>query len=435
MAREAQAPGAFDLTPIQGWFVDRAEQNTPLLRAAREGPWGEDDPSWRQFGRELAARLYTRDKLAPLDNPDPRLGALHAQLSELSEWQALQGALQQRDDPTEVGNAAADLLKGITALAEQDNLRRVNLSGFEGERIGAAMVDACRNAAQRSLDEGERMAGMGWGNDATQPGRNADQRRALLKRMDRSPRLKAILALAGRMRFAARAAASRRVQSGVGMTFGIEQGADVSRLLPIEQGYLTSDDPDLEILGLAHLAQRQALQYRMVVRPPVQGGPIVVLLDVSGSMQGESEVWAKAVFIGLLELAQEKKRPVHLVAFNGGVVGQWRFAPGERDFDKLIDTMGVACKGGTNFHEPMARGIKCIEGEQTMRDADVVMITDGAADVNGIVEMLDGCSVGVRCFGIVIGASTERLDVFCSKTWGLEDLTVEAASRLFDAVV
>jgi len=97
--------------------------------------------------------------------------------------------------------------------------------------------------------------------------------------------------------------------------------------------------------------------------------------------------------------------------------------------------MGVACKGGTNFHEPMARGIKCIEGEQTMRDADVVMITDGAADVNGIVEMLDGCSVGVRCFGIVIGASTERLDVFCSKTWGLEDLTVEAASRLFDAVV
>lgn len=435
MARRSNAVGAFDLSPVQQWFVDRAERETGLLRAGRDGPWGENDPDWRQFGHELAARLYTRDKLTPHQNPNPRLGALHEQLSALSEWRALQGALQQRDDPVEVGNAAATIMQGIAALAERGTSRRVDLSGFEDTQLGGAMVDACREATQRSLDEGERMAGIGWGTDAAEPGHNADQRRALLRRMDRSPVLKDVLRLAGRMRFAARACISRKPRRGVGAVYGIERGSDLSRLLPIEHAFLTSDDDALELLGLARFTQRLTMQYRMAARQPEQSGPMVVLLDVSGSMEGESEVWAKAVFIGLLELAQEQKRGVYFIAFNREVVRQVHFASGEKDYAKLIDAISVACGGGTSFYAPVTCGLRRIENDSSMRDADMIIITDGEADVNGLVERIDACSVGVRCFGVAIGASTTSLDVFCAKTWSLVDLTVEAAADLFDAVL
>ena len=55
------------------------------------------------------------------------------------------------------------------------------------------------------------------------------------------------------------------------------------------------------------------MQYLLSGNEPLGKGPLVVLLDKSGSMDGPRDIWATALSLALLDQAHRERRPFALV--------------------------------------------------------------------------------------------------------------------------
>jgi len=199
-------------------------------------------------------------------------------------------------------------------------------------------------------------------------------------RLGGSHRLKRICELAGRLERIAASKAHSRVKPGVGEVHGIDLGANLSRLLPSELVALRH--PRLRLALLARLLQRQALTYGMQGKEPQARGPIIVLLDESGSMRaGGKDTWAKAVCLALLSTATRQKRDWHLVSFNGGIIRETAIPARQAAMADIQAALDHRCAGGTDFNAPIFRAVELLWHSPTMKKADVVIITDGEADL------------------------------------------------------
>ncbi len=99
------------------------------------------------------------------------------------------------------------------------------------------------------------------------------------------------------------------------------------------------------------------------------------------------DVWSKAVALALLSTATRQKRSWHLVGFNGAITREVTISAGRGRLDDVVQALDYGCKGGTNFDEPVTRAVELIRESVPMRQADVVVVTDGQATLEeGTVE-------------------------------------------------
>jgi uncharacterized protein with von Willebrand factor type A (vWA) domain len=113
-------------------------------------------------------------------------------------------------------------------------------------------------------------------------------------------------------------------------------------------------------------------------REPQSRGPIVVLLDESSSMRDAGkDIWSKAVCLALLSTATRQRRAWHLVVFNGAIVREISIPAGKATATDIQKALDHGCSGGTDFDAPVLRAVEIIRTSPTMKQADVVIITDG----------------------------------------------------------
>jgi hypothetical protein len=98
---------------------------------------------------------------------------------------------------------------------------------------------------------------------------------------------------------------------------------------------------------------RQVLQYQLIGNEPLGRGPLMVLLDKSGSMDGPRDIWATALSLALLDQAQCERRTFALLAFDYRVKFEAVVKPGEPLPEEALFT---ACAGGTEIGVALARG-------------------------------------------------------------------------------
>jgi uncharacterized protein with von Willebrand factor type A (vWA) domain len=109
-------------------------------------------------------------------------------------------------------------------------------------------------------------------------------------------------------------------------------------------------------------------------------GPIILYVDVSGSMHGENELWSKAITFVIAEQAAKDKRDVHVHLFDTQVDSTIKLSKDRKTNQDLVDFVGVwTLGGGTSFNAVIAHALNYAEVEQ---NADVLMITDGHAEIN-----------------------------------------------------
>ncbi|QFI53581.1 ATPase RavA stimulator ViaA [Aeromonas simiae] len=168
---------------------------------------------------------------------------------------------------------------------------------------------------------------------------------------------------------------------------GLHPAGDLLRMLPSEAAML--GDADLEFEFYRRYLERRLLSYQsrgtlprhaVVLQTPRQGGeqeqrrgPFIVCIDTSGSMGGYPEECAKALFLALLGLAMEERRPCYLMLFSTEVATLEITA--ETGLEQAERFLSMSFHGGTDLVPCLERALTQLDVPE-FRRADVLIISD-----------------------------------------------------------
>jgi len=233
----------------------------------------------------------------------------------------------------------------------------------------------------------------------------------------------------GRMKRLMVASRRERIKQQSSEVFSIETGDNLNRVIPSEMVKLPH--PVLKLDFLRRFGEKQLLQYALREREEKGKGPIVTCLDLSGSMSGEKEIWAKAVALATLALAVKEKRAYELITFSEEVKMTKEFERDHTpDIEDIVEIAEANYGGGTDFESPLRHAMNAIESKNK---ADILFITDGEAGISQKFE--DDFSefkdkTGTKVVSVQIGGGTHTLKKFCDKIVEVEDF-FDAAREVF----
>lgn len=326
---------------------------------------------------------------------------------------------------TTVGEILARLPKGQDADARRRAIREAVAAA------GQAVADAQALEAALGLDA-DGPAGLGGSGAATQdgpkgPGDEIARLLALHQHIQKSPALRRVAELAGRMTRVVLSRHKARPKHGPDEVFDVEQGGDLGRLLPSELMALASRAPALRALRrdtLARFIEKKTAQYALRSTTPEHKGPLVVCLDESGSMWGPPAEWAQALALALMALARKEKRAFALITFHHKVTSVQTWPTARAMVEEIMAVLGRSSGGGTDFQHPLERGLEIIKGAGAFRSADLVVVTDGDAPTDGWGKTWREAAskLGVRLWAVLIGYAETRLNPLADGVAAITDL-------------
>lgn len=353
---------------------------------------------------------------------DHRRHQFLAQLLETPEYQVLHADTQL--DDTAAAIAAGHFAEQFARLKTEDergpNPTDAGTPGdiLAGEMAALRAVGKAVAEARKEVDElKDAAAALGLG--PGQPGSNDPRAIAeIYKRVRNDPTLRRICELAGRFRRVAASKQRRKVSHGLDDVVGVEPGGDVGRLLPSELAKLAV--PELELDTLRRIVERHALCREHHAVEPVGKGPILIVTDESGSMEGAKAHTAKALALALAWVARRQHRWAGLIAYSGGS-GERLLAlpPGRWDEAALCEWLSAFIGGGSDLDVPVAE----LPRMYTQIGAppgvtDLVIVTDARCRIGADLRdrfLAWKQLVRARVVALVVGASPGDLAGICDE--------------------
>ncbi len=263
-----------------------------------------------------------------------------------------------------------------------------------------------------------------------------EKRLELAKRIKDAPKLKRLSELVGPMKRVMFAEQRKQSEHARDEVYSVEQGADLSRVLPSELVYFKH--PRLKRLFYRNFAEEALLQYELKGTDKLGMGGIVCAIDNSGSMAGDNEIWAKAVALSLMHLARQQDRAFKGIHFGSSTeLAEFDFLkPEDFSMERIFEFAELFFGGGTDFYTPLAAAVKHLRAEfdaEGVIHGDILLITDGDAPVTDefLKELhADAERMGFQIFGVLIGKMSgysrgrETLEKICQgKVVDVKDLT------------
>jgi uncharacterized protein with von Willebrand factor type A (vWA) domain len=262
-----------------------------------------------------------------------------------------------------------------------------------GRNLSRAVTQAARQA-QSGIDQMDDIArgiGSGGGADGVT---DVSGLRAVVAAARKDPQLMRVFELAGRYRRVAQSKQRVKFVHGPDEVVGVDLSSDLSRVLPVELARLADDDQEWDVLRRFAEGTLQSRESR--VAENVGKGPVVVIVDESGSMAGDRIANAKGFALALAWVAKSQRRWCALVGFAGhnfsnrhGMTYQpEQFAsvcvlrPDRWDEQELLKWLQHFYNGGTDPDTPLHDvphhfWPKFVEQGMQRGKTDVVVITDG----------------------------------------------------------
>ena len=253
--------------------------------------------------------------------------------------------------------------------ARQSELKRLQLKGAQ---LAQEIDQIAEDAHDFSLEFG-------------QAGRlSAGERLELGRRLARNRKIAELARMVGRFKRDALALRRKNLDRGQSEVYDIERGAELARLIPAE--LIAVHHPVLYRDFKRRLLEGEILQYQLREDEEKGKGPMVVCLDLSSSMQGEKELWGKAVTLTLMDLARRQRRLFRAVLFSSGegtlkVLDLNRERRYEPELAKVLELAEYFPGGGTEFERPIDAAVDLL-GHKKLRRGDIVIITDGECQVS-----------------------------------------------------
>jgi uncharacterized protein with von Willebrand factor type A (vWA) domain len=161
---------------------------------------------------------------------------------------------------------------------------------------------------------------------------------------------------------------------------------DVRHVLPVE--LLKLKVPILRVLFFSQMLEGELLTYQLRgldwsdAPDNKKKGPVIALIDASGSMSGEPELLAKAFILMLAKRMEREGRDIKVILF---AAADWKLEISLVDKKKvaqnLLDTICRHFEGYTDFNSALRTGLETVKGKQ-WHGADVLFFTDGESKVS-----------------------------------------------------
>ncbi len=296
-----------------------------------------------------------------------------------------------------------------------------------------ALRHAVKAGADQAQDVQERM--ISWGLDGSALLQVPLGERIELARQLMSPRFKKITALIGRMRNLARSKQGGSLKHLRDEYHSITLGDNHGRLLPVELAALYNPLRKLDFGR--RLMEHKLLEYE---ERPIQRegkGPIICLIDRSGSMAGGKMEWASAVGLALMDTARRQKRDFAAVFFDTQILAEFRFERGKAPPEAIFRFATVGANGGTSYEVPLSWALE-VQAESKFRHADIVMISDGECLVEDEFYqrlMATKKERGLRIMSILIGGVPQEITRWSDRVWAITAPNDEAAGEMFAELV
>lgn len=278
-------------------------------------------------------------------------------------------------------NAAT--LANLAEKAEQAAAKAQAKAAAEAGKLAdplnqAYIAKAVKEAADKSGEVGEAMGG--WGHGAGQQLRT-DPKAALHYMQRLTPKAQKIAKCAGRFRDIGSQARLTTVAQGFTPN-DIVLSKDILNILPDQVALLGSTSPDLlRKSTMIDLANHGLLSFELS-GDGTEAGPFVAAVDVSGSMLGEREITAKAVALGIAQVAQQEQRPYHLFSFSSNH-DQTIDVSSADGWEQHIAWAEGTINGGTSFDLALLRSMHLLRSMgEVGKAADVLFLSDGEAEVS-----------------------------------------------------
>ncbi len=232
----------------------------------------------------------------------------------------------------------------------------------------------------------------------------------------------AIAKLAGRMHKSFAYQRKQTPNDNPEEVIGSTSGPQIDRVLSSELALLA--DPDTEDAAAMKILEHRAPITEMKGNESTCRGPLVILIDESGSMHDGDEqwgiqggharwngrnTWAKACAVALVRVAWAEDRRVIVVHFGSGT--QVQDIPKD-DMRAMFEMARSFLSGGTAFGPALKRG-RALVGDleaEGHKGADLMLITDGEeSDYDSHNREIDHMDRdGVRLWTIAIGMDIKK---------------------------
>ena len=221
---------------------------------------------------------------------------------------------------------------------------------------------------------------------------------------------------------------------------GVEYGNDLQRVIFSELGTLA--DPNTEDVFFRKFIDKELMQYEMGGKEPVGRGPIVILIDESGSMSGARNELARAICVAMVQIARKENRKISVIGFNARITTIHSFHSGicqlgirgndceQIDYGNAITDLATRFAGGGTKFDPAIK--KALDSGVEEDRADLIMLTDGCAniDVNVLSRLDKAKENGLRVFSILFNSHlTESIKKLSTQVISLKEMTIEAAEE------
>jgi len=325
-------------------------------------------------------------------------------------------SVPQFDDEVGGGNNFSDMMKQLAdETGEELEDYKEGRDELETEaQIAFAIQDALDEAEEKAQEVKMLAQALGYGTGMSEWSEVPEgDRERIAEKLKNDYILKRILELAGRMFLTMDANKRSSYTHGRDEIIGVEQGNDLTRLLPSE--LVKAKHPGLKKEFYRGYLERGLLQYEMRAEEKKKKGPFIILEDQSGSMSGTPDQWAKALVMATWRICKKEKREVIWIPFDSSVGKEYKF-DSKMTLDKLMNFFRAFMGGGTDFQKPLDKAAEICETEE---DCDIIIITDGDAPVdNTWLEEFKRKQEknGFTVLGVQVGGyNSNSLDMICDK--------------------
>ena len=371
---------------------------------------------------------------------DPRFkGTVQAEKTwEDHARKSLEKFAQELMDAGDLDAATADFLLerfltkfflSAVAIAVRKKPRKSGKGGSGDKKgEGGGLDMELRMMGQGNGEEGEKAAlneevdGRGVGEGCA--GTRAEERsfeKMFLRKMP--PSLKELARRIGRAGGEDAGKAVRFMTAAKSDIAGITVGNDLSSLLPSEVALLA--EPRTEDIFLRGYAEKRLQVFASASSgsaEPVdrRDGPVVVCLDMSGSMAGEPADVARVLTMAVTIIARRRHREVAVVKYGNDEHDCFFVRNLRKDRKGLVDFLAFQSMGGNN-EDMMFRWLfrEVLPGERDFRSADVLCVSDfwwSPIREDAMDAIRENKAKGMKFYGL-------RVSQFWEEEWDDDRLT------------